>query len=327
MARLRLGQGVLACTGLGVAPAGLLGGGLDPPVGRVVAVEVESTEAVLADPSVTVVIDPLGVQEVVSVAASHAAHGVAGGVSLVDHVRAVALAHVLAHRGDEAVAVEVERRVLVELAVAVGVVGPDRRTVGRGGVEVEVVAVGVVDGADVDGLVRQQLGDVCLVPVLDQVPGEPERRLGGRHLAGVAVPLEEGRRLVRVLSGGPVGDGQLVDRLTREGVSDVMELDQVRVLVGPLVQPPVDLDARVEVLPVHLSRLQGLDLGVVDDREGARSVPVPAHRPRLAGRDDASRKRARVGRFDHPRCRRRGRDRGSGGCSFHLFGHGAARRG
>ena len=126
---------------------------------------------------------------------------------------AFTLADMLPHLREVAVAVEVLTGVFVDESVAVVVVRADGRSVGLRRVEVHVVPVGIVDRADVDGLVAQHLRDLGVVGVGDEVMGEPERTLGGRRLPGVPIALEIGGRLVRRVPGGLVGDRQLVDRL------------------------------------------------------------------------------------------------------------------
>jgi hypothetical protein len=97
-----------------------------------------------------------------------------------------------AHLADHPVAVQVEGGVLVGEAVVVLVHRAHGASVGLGGVEVEVRAVGVVLRAQVDGRPVQEPGDLGIVPVaFHQVLHQPEHRLGRGDLAGVATPSKK----------------------------------------------------------------------------------------------------------------------------------------
>jgi hypothetical protein len=76
-----------------------------------------------------------------------------------------------------------------------------------------------------------------------------------------------------------VGHGDLVHRLAAERGTHAVELDDVGVLVGPLVQPSVDLGLGVVVLEVHHPRLRRHELPVARDRERALAI-APRERPR-----------------------------------------------
>ena len=216
-----------------------------------------------------------------------------------DH-RALAGLDLLADLEDEAVAVEVLGRVLVEQGVPVVVVRPDRAAVRLGRVQVQLRAVGVVLDPDVERLRVDELGERRVVAVAGQdMPGEPEGGLGRRDLARMPVPFDEHGRLVRVLAGGLVGDRDLPDVAIFEGLPDGVELDEVRIIRGPLAQEGRDFVVGVVVREVHRARGLGLREVVAGHREIAdpmtdtadrvgrrrlRRLKIPAPETRLLGR-------------------------------------------
>ena len=92
---------------------------LRAPVVRVVAVQVESADAVLVVAAVAVVVDAFGEHHVVAVPRADVAHEAAALVGRVDDRVALSGADELPHLADEAVAVEVLAGILVEQPVAV----------------------------------------------------------------------------------------------------------------------------------------------------------------------------------------------------------------
>ena len=276
--------------------------------------EVEAADAVLVRPAVAVVVDSLRGDDIIALAGRGPYHQPARRIGGIDHHRALARLDLLADLEDEAVAVEVLGRILVEQAVAVVVVRPDRAAVRLGRVQVQLRAVGVVLDPDVDRLRVDELGERRVLAVAAKdVPGEPEGGLGRRHLARMPVAFDEHGRLVGVLAGGLVRDRDLPDIAPFERLPDGVEIDEVRIIGGPLAQEGRDFLVGVVVREVHHSR--GLRLGevIADPREVAdsmsdtadrvggrqlRRLKLPASEPGFLGRqsDDQD------GRERHGRC-------------------------
>ena len=231
---LGLGERILARSALRPAAAGQVAAGHGPPVLGIVAVEVEPADAVLVDAAVAVVVDALRCDGVIALARFGPLHEPARRVGGIDDHRALAGLDLPADLEDEAVAVEVLGRILVEEPVPVVVVRPDRAPVRLGRVQVKLRAVGVVLDPDVDRLGVDELGQGRVLAVAaEDVPGEPEGGLGRRHFARMPVPFDEHGRLVRVLAGGFVGDRDLPDVAPFEGLADRIEVDDVRIVVSP----------------------------------------------------------------------------------------------
>ena len=235
--------------------------------------QVESADAVLVVAAVLVVVDALGIHHVVAAPGADRAHQAPLRVERIDDERALPRPDVLPHLAHVPIAVEVLTGILVEQAVAIVVLRTHRRAVRLRGELVHVRAVGIVVGAQVDGLLVEQLGDVgVLAVVLDEMPREPEDALARRDLAGMAPALEEGRRFVGVLARLLVGERELPDGLAAERRPDLIQVDDVRALLRPSLHPVVELRRGVVVLEVHHAPLLGLHLLVVRERE--HRVPV-----------------------------------------------------
>lgn len=269
-ARLRLGERVFAGTALRPAAPGRLTH--RAPVLRVVAVQVEAADAVLVHATVAIVVHAFGKQEVVALPCAHAAHQAPALVQGVHDRITLAGPDMLAQLHDEAVAVEVFGRILIEQAVAVVIVRAYRAAVGLRGQAVHVAAVGVVHRPDVDGACVEQRGDVrVLAVVLDEVPGQVERALGGGDLARVATTFKERGRFIGVLPRLLAGKRQLPDVTATERLPDGVQVHEVRMVLGPLPHPLLDLDAGVVVPEVHLAGDHRLHLVAVGQRKRARA--------------------------------------------------------
>ena len=209
---LGFGEGILSRAALGEAAPGEIEAGHGPPILDVVAVEVQPSDAVLVETAVAVVVDPFGVHDIIALTRRGPFHQPPGFVVRIDDHRALARLDLFAHLQDEAVAVQVLGRVLVQQPVAVVVIRTDGAAVGLGGEEIKVGAVGVVFGLDVKRRRIDHPGDFGVLAVIGQdVPGKPQGGLGRRHLARMAVALDKHGRLVRVLAQGLVRDRHLHD--------------------------------------------------------------------------------------------------------------------
>ncbi len=145
--------------------------------------------------------------------------------------------------------------------------------------QVEARAVGVVLRTEVDGARVQEPGDLFVRAVaLQQVADQPENRLGAGHLAAVAAALEEGGGLLGVLPRFLVGERHLEDRPALVAPADLVQLDPVRVLLGPASQPRVHDPHRVIAIEGQILAGLVLDLQVAVESEEADAVALPGHR-------------------------------------------------
>ena len=298
--RLGLGEGEIARPALGPAPPRQVLAGHGPPVLGVIAVKVQAADAVLIDPAVAVVVDPLRGNDVVALSVRRPLHEPTGGVVGIDDHGALAGRDLLPDLEDETVTVEILGRVFVEKAVPVVVVRPDRAPVRLGRVQIKFRAVRIVLDPDVDRLRIDELRQRRVFPVAaEDVPGEPERGLGRRHFSGMPVALDEHGRLVGVLARGLVVDRDLPDVPALEGLADGIEVDDIGIIAGPLAEEGVDFVVSVIMRKVQLSGGLGFREGRVNSREVAdpmtdtadgvhlrrlRLKGRPISRPRLLGR-------------------------------------------
>ncbi len=183
----------------------------------------------------------------------------------------------LAHLPDEAVAVEILGRVLIDEAIAIAVVRAHVRSQRLRRVVVERRAVGIVDRLGVQGLRVHEPGDRrVLAVVAEDVVHEVQGGLDARDLARVPPALEEERRLVGGLPRPLVRDRDLPDVPALERAADRVELHEVRIPRRPHPQQGRRLLVGVVVLEVHLAFPKRLELRVVRAREGRRAVARPA---------------------------------------------------
>jgi hypothetical protein len=248
-------------TGLRPAAARRIAAGHRPPVLRVVAVQVEAANAILVVAAVAIVVDALGHGAPDRrLARPRRPHEPAAGVALVQHhVRRDRVharhARLPAHGVDDAVAVDVVVLVLVEEAIAIVVHRPHAAAVHHRSVQVEVRAVRVVLRPERDRLRVQQPRDARIAAVvLQEVLRQPHDRLRRRDLAAVPAALEERRRLVLLPARLPVRQRHLQDRPVLVAAADLVQLDEVRVLLRPAVQPRVHHVHRVVAVERQHSR-------------------------------------------------------------------------
>ena len=252
------------------------------PVLRIVAVQVEAANAVFANLTVTVMVNALADHLIFALTLANIFHDTSAPVAWVDDV--VALWILVAHPQNLAVAIQVDGRVLVQQAVAVVVGRSDGAPVGLCGMHIEVMPVGIVDGAEVDGIVIDHPGDLrVFAVVVEQVAHEPEDGLGAAHLAAVAVTLEIGGRLIGCLAGFLVGDGHLEDWSPLIAGSYLIEVDQIGILGGKTLHVMIDHLRRMELVEGQPVGRLILDVRIVDFREETNAVAVTSDRIKTAG--------------------------------------------
>jgi hypothetical protein len=119
-------------------PPGQIEAGFRTPILGVIAVEVKASDSVLIVFPVGIVIDPFAVDLEISFSLPDSFHQTAGFVFGIKNVFSLAFTNLFSHLKAEAIPVQILSRVLIQEAVSIAVVGPDRAPVGLGRVQIEL---------------------------------------------------------------------------------------------------------------------------------------------------------------------------------------------
>ena len=137
--------------------------------------------------------------------------------------------------------------------------------------------VRVVHDSQIEGLGIDEPGDVGVLAVLcQQVMEKPQHGLGTGDLRRVPPSFDVHGWFVGVLAGLPVRHRDLPDVAALEGLSNRIELDEVRIVLGPLCKELIHLVVGVKMPKVQLALPERFNLGIVHFREEASSVAFTA---------------------------------------------------